>query len=80
MAGPMGGLTNQAEDLTGTVKSPKRRRNSPRGHRIRPGQAVTLAGLTLRDPDGADVPIEDLLDRGGRSPRWLVIQALRYYG
>lgn len=43
-------------------------------------RVVTLAGLTLRDPEGGAVPIEDLLDQGGRSPRWLVIQALRYYG
>ena len=43
-------------------------------------QAASLKGLTLNDPDGEVIPIERLIELGDQSPRWLVIQALRYYG
>ncbi len=41
---------------------------------------VSLAGITLENPDGEIVPIERLFEYGDVRPRWLVIQALRYYG
>ena len=42
--------------------------------------AADLSGLILRDPEGDPVPLERLLETDGRSPRWLVVQAIRYYG
>ncbi len=42
--------------------------------------APSLAGLRLNDPDGEIVPVERLFEHGDSRPRWLVIQALRYYG
>ena len=41
---------------------------------------LTLQGLTLRDPEGASVTFEHLLETGHGPARWLVIQAVRYYG
>lgn len=41
---------------------------------------VSLAGLTLADPDGEPVALADLIGPEGDPPRWLVIQAIRYYG
>ncbi len=38
-----------------------------------------VADLELEDPDGRTVRLGDLLRDDGR-PRWLVVQALRYYG
>lgn len=42
--------------------------------------APSLNGLRLNDPDGEVVPVERLFEQGDSRPRWLVIQALRYYG
>ena len=40
---------------------------------------TNLASLVLEDPDGRPVPIESLTAAEPR-PRWLVIQAIRYFG
>lgn len=42
--------------------------------------APNLTGLVLDDPEGNAVPVEQLVGHDARSPRWLVIQAIRYYG
>ena len=41
---------------------------------------LSLRGLMFEDPDGGVVAIERLLGADHRPARWLVIQALRYYG